>query len=195
MVQPAPGIAALLDALHWNAERRAFRDICLDCGLGEAVKWGKLCFTHQGHNLAIFYGLKDYCGLGFVKGALLEDAGGILHRQGENSQAVRMIRVRGVDELPALEADLRGFIRQAMALEEAGRKVEFTARHALVYPEELQARLAARPDLAAAFAALTPGRQRGYVLHFSGARQAATRAARVQRCEARILAGKGLQDR
>lgn len=191
-----PKIDAYLDTPgNWRNEMRALRAILVDCALTEELKWGKPCYTHDGSNVVILFALKDYCGLGFFKGALLRDDQGILHRQGKNSQAVRLIRVTSVAEIVNMQDTLKAYIQQAIDVEKAGLKIDFKEKHELVFPEELQSRLNADPALKAAFTALTPGRQRAYNLYFSAPKQSKTRALRIAKHVDRILAGKGMNDR
>lgn len=182
-------------AKRWQDETERLRAILLDSGLGEELKWGKPCYTFQGSNLAIIQAFKDHCSLMFFKGVLLNDPDGVLVRPGKNSQAQMRVQFTSVDQIDELEAVLRAYVAQAIAVEEAGLKVDFKERRDLEFPEELTVKLEGNPDLAAAFQALTLGRQRAYVLHFSGAKQSETRAARIEKCVEGILAGKGLSDR
>ena len=182
-------------AKKWQGETRKLRTILLDCGLGEKLKWGKPCYTFQDSNLAIIQGFKDHCSLMFFKGVLLDDPDGVLVRPGENSRAQKRVDFTSVDQIDEMESTLRGFIDQAMAVEKAGLKVDLEEKRALDLPEELTAKFDEDPELATAFRALTPGRQRAYVLHFSGAKQSKTRVARIERCVDRILAGKGVNER
>lgn len=189
-----PKIDAYLSKLRkWREETEALRAIALGCGLTEEMKWGKPCYTLQGSNLVILQGFKDYCALMFCKGSLLKDAGGILKKPGENTQAARQARFTGVREIAAMEPILRSYIHEAMEAEKAGLKAEFKSDPEPV-PGELQTRLDETPALKAAFEALTPGRQRAYILHFSAAKQSKTRASRVEKAMPRILKGKGLND-
>ena len=182
-------------AKKWQGETKKLRAILLDCGLGEELKWGKPCYTFEGGNLAIIQGFKDHCSLMFFKGTLLDDPDGVLVRPGENSRAQMRVEFTSMRQIDERESVLRTLIHQAKAVEKAGLKVDVGERRELEFPEELTARLDGDPDLAAAFHALTPGRQRAYILHFSGAKQSKTRVARIERCVERILAGKGLNDR
>ncbi len=182
-------------AKAWQAETKKLRAILLDCGLCEELKWGKPCYTHQGNNLAIIQGFKQHCAVMFFKGSLLKDPAGQLVRPGEHSQAGMRLEFTSVKRVNELEPALRRFVAQAIRLEQAGAKVDFKAKHELTLPDELSSRLKGDPALAAAFRALTPGRRRAYAMHFSGAKQPATRAARIEKCVGRILAGKGLNDR
>lgn len=182
-------------AKAWQAETKKLRAILLGCGLCEELKWGKPCYTHQGNNLAIIQGMKQHCAVMFFKGALLKDPAGQLVRPGEHSQAGMRLEFTSVKQVRELEPALRRFVAQAIRLEKAGAKVDFKAKHELTLPDELTSRLKGDPALAAAFHALTPGRRRAYVMHFSGAKQSATRAARIERCVGAILAGMGRDER
>ena len=178
---------------RWRAEAKALRPILLDCGLSEAVKWGKPCYGHVDNNIAIVQSFKGFLALLFVKGILLEAPEGVLESQGKNTHSSRRVCFRSTDDVKRLEPTLRDLVRQAVAVEDAGTPLP--EREALVLVAELQARLDADPTFKAAFEALTPGRQRGYHLHISDAKQSKTRAARVDKLAPRILAGKGLRDR
>ncbi|MCB9592200.1 MAG: YdeI/OmpD-associated family protein [Sandaracinaceae bacterium] len=178
---------------RWWAEAAGLRVILLDAGLGEALKWGKPCYTHEGRNIAILQKMNGFLALMFFKGALLDDPKGLLEEQGENSRSALRLCFTSVEQVAAREKAVRGFVRQAVRVEATGAKV--APAPPLVLVEELQARLDGDEKLKAAFEALTPGRQRAYNLHVSGAKQSATRARRVEQHVARILAGKGPQDR
>lgn len=180
---------------RWGAEMAALRGLALECGLGEALKWGKPCFTHDGANVAILQPFCDECRLMFFKGALLPDPEGILGLQGANTQAARVVRVKGPADVARLAPALRALFLAAVAAEDAGQRVPMPAKENLELPAELLDRLDGDPDLAAAFAALTPGRQRSWVLHVTGAKQAATRIARIDKAAAAIRAGKGWNER
>ncbi|MFC4270768.1 hypothetical protein GQF03_03470 [Sneathiella chungangensis] len=191
-----PKVDPLLnDAENWLEERRALRDLLLGASLDEGVKWGKLCYMQEGKNVAMIYGLKDACAIGFFKGALMKDPNGILEKPGENSQAMRWARFISTAEIDAAAPTLKNYIEEAIALEKAGAQIDFKEKDNLVLAAELQEKLASDPAFKAAFEKLTPGRQRGYNLHFSGAKQARTRLARIEKYTPKILAGKGLQDR
>jgi uncharacterized protein YdeI (YjbR/CyaY-like superfamily) len=185
--------AFLARAKTWQAEMRKLRSILVGCGLDEDIKWGKPCFSVDGKNVAIIQPFKAHCSLMFFKGALLEDEHGLLRSQGENTQSSLRLEFRGEAEIkkPLVES----YVKQAIAVEKSGRKVDFKAKRELELPEELTAMLAKDKQLGAAFRALTPGRQRGYVLHFAAAKQPQTRIARIEKCRPAILAGKGLNDR
>lgn len=184
----------LSKAEKWQQEMEKLRLILLDCQLTEELKWGKPCYTFQSSNLVILYGLKECCGPGFFKGALLNDADGILVKPGENSQAVRLIKFTSVQEIAEMEPILKTYINEAIEVEKAGLKVDFKEKNELVFPEEFQNRLDEDRALKTAFDALTPGRQRAYNLYFSGAKQSKTRASRIEECMQKILNGKGLND-
>ena len=179
---------------RWRAELRALRRLVLDCGLSEELKWGVPCYTFQGRNVVLIHGFKQYCALNFFQGALLSDADGILTQQSENVQAGRQIRFTGGQQIAALEPVLKAYIYEAVEVEKAGLKVSYKKTEEFALPEELQLKFEQAPALKAAFQALTPGRQRGYLLYFAGAKQAKTRAARIDKYAPRILAGKGLHD-
>jgi uncharacterized protein YdeI (YjbR/CyaY-like superfamily) len=186
--------AFLSDAERWRPEFEALRMIILDSGLTEELKWGKPCYSLNGVNVVLIHGFKEYCALLFMKGALLPDPKGLLVQQTENVQAARQIRFHRVQEITKLAPALKDYIEKAIGVEQAGLKVEFKKTAEFKVPEEFQTKLDAVPALKKAFAALTPGRQRGYLLYFSGAKQSATRQARVEKCLPQILAGKGLDD-
>ena len=176
----------------WEEEIKKLRMIVLDCGLTEELKWGKPCYTFQESNVVIIQGFKEYCALLFCKGALLKDAKGILIQQTENMQAVRQIRFTNVREIVA--PVLKAYVRAAIEVEKAGLEVTYKKTSDFKIPEEFQNKLNEIPDLKTAFGALTPGRQRGYLLYFSGAKQSKTRESRVEKCMPQILKGKGLND-
>lgn len=178
----------------WQEAYSLLRDIALDCGLTEELKWGCPCYTVGGRNVVLIHGFKEYCALLFFKGALLDDPKGLLVQQTENVQSARQIRFTSAREVQKLERVLKTYIRNAADVETSGRKVVLKQTKEFSMPAEFATRLKASPPLKQAFDALTPGRQRAYLLHFSSATQSATRAARVERNEARILEGKGLQD-
>lgn len=177
----------------WPAEIGALRVQLLAAGLDETIKWGKPCYTHDGRNIALVQEMKDFLALMFFKGALLDDPAGMLHDQGPNSRSARRMQFTSVADVEQSAAAVARLVEHAVAVEDAGLTVEPAPDLELV--EELQARLHADPVLREAFEALTPGRQREYHLHIAEAKQASTREARVDRCEQRILAGKGLRDR
>jgi uncharacterized protein YdeI (YjbR/CyaY-like superfamily) len=182
----------LRKAKKWRAEFEKLRMVCLDCGLIEELKWGKPCYTYQKSNIVLIHGFKEYCALLFFKGALLKDPKGILIQQTANVQAARQIRFTNVREIVGMEPILKAYIKEAK--EKAGLEVDYKKTSEFVIPEELQNRLDASHPLKKAFGALTPGRQRGYILYFSAAKQSKTRESRVARCVQQILNGKGLND-
>lgn len=190
-----PKVEALLSQPQWHEERKKLRAIALSCQLSESMKWGKLCYSVQSGNVAMIFGMKEYCALGFFKGSLLKDPEGVLVAPGEHSQAMRQLRFTQAEEIDAQSATLSAYLNEAIELEKAGAKVDFSEKHELTYPEELRAALDGNAALKAAFEALTPGRQRGYILHFSGAKQASTRVARIEKCTPDILVGNGLNGR
>lgn len=179
---------------QWQEVLEALRTIVLDSPLTEEVKWRQPCYTFQDRNIVILGRFKEYCALTFVKGALLKDPCKILARPGENTQAARVIRFTTVEHILELEPDLKAFVQQAIDVEKAGLKVKLKKISDFKLPEELENKFDERPELKTAFRALTPGRQRAYLLHFSGAKQAKTREARVEKCVERILEGKGMDD-
>jgi len=178
-------------AKKWQQEMKKLRRISLDCGLTEELKWGKPCYTFQKSNIVIIQGFKEFCALLFTKGALLKDPKGILKKFGW--QAPRRIPFTNVREIVEMEPVLKAYIREAMEVEKAGLKVTLRKNPEPI-PEELQNKLDESPALKAAFEALTPGRQRGYILYFSRAKQSKTRESRVEKCMRQILNGKGLND-
>lgn len=169
------------------------RKLLLDCGLDEQLKWGKPCYSSKGKNVAIIQPFKGHCALMFFKGVLLEDTHGLLRSQGENSQSA--MRLEFTSEVEIGRTVVESYVKQAIDVETAGLKVDFKAKHALDFPDELTQSLNENPDLARAFRALTPGRQRGYILYFTAAKQSKTRIARIEKSAPRILAGKGRNDR
>ncbi len=180
---------------RWQTEMAKLRKILLSTPLTEELKWGKPCYQLGTNNLVILYALRESCALGFLKGALLADPKGILVAPGEHSQSARWIKFTDVQQITRLTPTIEAYLREAMAAEKAGLKVKFRQQHDLVFPEEFQNRLKKDRALKTTFEALTPGRKRGYHLYFSGAKQSATREARIEKCIPRILAGRGLNDR
>ncbi|MCA9240635.1 MAG: YdeI/OmpD-associated family protein, partial [Planctomycetales bacterium] len=178
----------------WRLELKELRSLLLDCGLVEEYKWRAPCYTFEGSNVAILAALKNCCTLSFFKGALLKDPRGVLGKPGENTRAARVIRFAEVQEIIDLRPVLHAYLQEAIKIEQAGLKVDTQAEQPLDLPTELQVKLDALPALKRAFAALTPGRQRAYLLFFSAAKQSKTRAARVDQYTQRILNGKGLND-
>jgi len=189
-----PEIDALVArSTRWSDELTALRTVLAGCGLLEERKWGKACYSHEGANIVIAQEMKEFLALMFFKGALLADPAGVLEEQGPNSRSARRICLRSVHDVQALAPTITAYVTEAVAVERAGLSVEATPPEEP--PEELRVRLDTDPALRAAFEALTPGRQREYTLFFGGAKQSATRSARIDKHVARILAGKGLRDR
>jgi len=184
----------LSNAKKWQQELVKLRMIILDCQLTEELKWGKPCYMFQKTNIVIILPLKEYCALLFCKGALLNDANGILIKPGENTQAARQIRFTNVREIVEMETILKAYIHRAIELEKAGLQVNYKKTTEFVIPEEFQNQLDKIPALKTAFDGLTPGRQRGYILYFSQPKQSKTRESRVEKCMQQILNGKGLHD-
>src|SRR5258706_16441181 len=181
----------LRKAKKWREEMKKLRRIMLACGLTEELKWGKPCYTFQNSNIVIIQGFKEFCALLFCKGALLNDPNGILKKFGW--QAARRIPFTNVREIVEMEPILKTYIREAIEAERAGLEVNFKKNPEPI-PKEFQNKLDEIPALKAAFDALTPGRQRGYILYFSAAKQSKTRESRVEKCMRQILKGKGLND-
>ena len=184
----------LSKAKKWQEEFEKLRMIILDCQLTEELKWGVPCYTFQKRNIVLIHGFKEYCALLFFKGALLNDANGILIQQTENVQAARQIRFTNVREIVEMETILKAYIYEAIEVEKAGLKVNFKKTTEFIIPEEFQNKLDEIPALKTAFDALTPGRQRAYILYFSAPKQSKTRESRVEKCMQQILNGKGLND-
>src|SRR6202023_3431961 len=181
-------------AEKWQKELEKLRTIILDCQLTEELKWGKPCYTFQKSNIVVIIPLKEYCALMFCKGALLNDANGILIKPGENTQAGRWIKFTNVREIVEMETILKAYIYEAIEVEKAGLKVNYKKTLEFIIPEEFQNKLDEIPALKTAFDALTPGRQRAYILYFSAPKQSKTRELRVEKCMQQILNGRGLND-
>lgn len=181
-------------AKNWQPEIAQLRTIVLDCGLNEELKWGCPCYTFQKSNIVIIHTFKEYCALLFFKGALLNDPKHILVQQTKNVQAGRQIRFTHVKEIAKMSPTLKAYIFEAIEIERVGLKVDLKKTAEYEIPEEFKQKLNKSPALKTAFKALTPGRQRGYLLHFSTPKQSKTRAARVEKCIPQILYGKGLND-
>lgn len=178
----------------WQKEFVKLRTIILDCGLTEELKWGQPCYTFEGSNIVLIHGFKEYCALLFMKGALLKDSKGILIQQTKNVQSGRQIRFTGSREITEMEPTLKAYIREAIRIEKAGLKVEHKGTTEFEVAEEFQKKLDKSAALKKAFNALTPGRQRAYLLHFSAPKQSKTRESRVEKSTKQILNGKGLND-
>ena len=179
----------------WQEEFEKLRMIILDCQLTEELKWGVPCYTFQKKNIVLIHGFKEYCALLFFKGALLNDAKGILIQQTENVQAARQIRFTNVREIVKMAPILKAYIHEAIEVEKAGLKVNYKKTSEFIIPEEFQNILDEIPALKTAFEALTPGRQRAYIFYFSQPKQSKTRESRVEKCMQQILNGNGLNDR
>jgi len=186
--------AFLSKAKAWQEEFTQLRAIILDCGLDEDFKWGQPCYTLDGGNVVLIHGFKEYCALLFFKGALMKDPKNILIQQTENVQAARQVRFASAEQIAKLDKVLKTYIRNAIELEKSGAKVEFKKTTEFSWPEEFERKVDDMPALRTAFEALTPGRQRAYLLHFSSAKQAKTRESRIEKCVPQILSGKGLDD-
>ena len=178
----------------WQAELTKLRMIALDCRLDEGFKWMHPCYMFQGKNICLIHGFKEYVAIMFMKGSLLQDPEGILYQQTDQVQSGRQIRFTNIQEIAEIEATLKQYIFEAIEVEKAGLKVTMKAHEEYEVVEEFQAILDMDESLKTAFFALTPGRQRGYLLHFSGAKQSATRKSRIENVRSRILNGKGLTD-
>ncbi|MFD2923957.1 YdeI/OmpD-associated family protein [Halobacillus naozhouensis] len=182
----------LSKAKKWKEEYEQLRNIVLDCELTEEFKWMHPCYTFENKNIVLIHGFKEYCALLFHKGALLKDAHGVLIQQTENVQAPRQIRFTNVQEIVEMETILKAYIYEAIEVEKAGLEVKKNTEFTI--PEELQNKFDEIPALKTAFEALTPGRQRAYILYFSKAKKSKTRESRVEKYMQHILNGKGLKD-
>ena len=185
--------AFLANAGKWRDEMAMLRRIALESGLEEDLKWNLPCYTYDGSNVAIIQNFKEQCALMFFKGALLKDPDGLLEKPGKNSRVGRRMVFTGVDEIDDMEVALQGFIAQGIEIEKNGRTVEVKKKREPI-PDELEKMFDEHSGLREAFESLTPGRQRGYILHFSSAKQSKTRRSRIERCVPKILDGKGLRD-
>lgn len=179
---------------QWSDALQTLRQIVLDCGLTETIKWRTPCYTLDGQNVLIFGAWKDNCSLSFLKGSLMKDPKKLLEKPGPNTQGARLIRFTDAAMVTKLKPTLKAYVKEAIALEKAGLRVDFKAKDELLYPEELEAAFAEQPALKKAFEALTPGRRRAYIMHFTGAKQSKTRTSRIEKAAPMILAGKGMHD-
>lgn len=180
---------------RWQQEFILLRELCHEAGLEEAVKWRQPCYTAAGKNVVVLQGFKEDCALGFFQGVLMRDPDGLMFQPTENSQSARRVSFTSVDEIEDQHEALVTLLREGARVARSGQQVQFKPTEAFDMPEELEWVLGSDPAFKAAFLALTPGRQRGYILHFSGAKQSATRSSRIEKHRERILLGKGLQDR
>lgn len=188
-------IDAYFDNLEqWQTEIRQFRALALSCGLMEELKWGVPCYTHQGKNILILGTFKQYCTMSFFKGALLQDSERLLSLPGPNSQSVRMMKITESGDIGHLTATLKAYIFEAIALEEAGEKVDLRNNNDITWVEELQHKIDTMPAFKLAFEALTPGRQRAYNMFFEAAKQSKTRGQRIEKFTPRIMKGFGMND-
>lgn len=180
---------------QWKEEFNLLREILLDCGLTEDFKWMHPCYTFEGKNIVLIHGFKNYCALLFHKGALLKDPHGILVQQTENVQSARQIRFTESEKIDDIQLILKAYVAEAIEVEKSGLQVEFKKKDEYAIPEELENKFVEIPDLKAAFEALTPGRQRAYLLYFSSPKQSKTRESRIEKYMGHILNGKGMNDK
>ncbi len=181
-------------AKSWQEEFALLRQLAIESGLTEDLKWGHPCYTLENGNVFLIHGFKNYCAIAFFKGALMKDLQGILIQQTENVQSGRQIRFTSLAEIKKMKKTIKSYMAEAIAIEKAGLKVEFTKTVELVIPLEVERLLKKVPGLAVAFKKLTPGRKRAYVLHFTAAKQVKTMEARIERCAPLIMKGKGLNE-
>lgn len=178
----------------WPGELRLLRQLLLDCGLTEELKWSMPTYTYKGANVAMMSAFKEYASINFFKGALLADTHLLLHKPGENSQSARLLKFTSVDEIKKLEQEIKAYLFEAIEVERQGLKVDFKQKDELVLPDELIQKLEENDELRAAWEKLTPGRKRGYVLFFTAPKQAKTRESRIEKFIPKILEGKGMQE-
>lgn len=178
----------------WSHELQLLREIVLSCGLEETFKWRAPCYTIKGKNVVILGAFKDFCCLSFFKGVLLKDSEGILKQQGENTQSGRIVPFTDTAEIHRLKPVIKAYVFEAIEVEKSGQKVEFNTPDELELPDELEVAFQQDAEFQNAFQSLTPGRQKGYMLFFSGAKQSATRTSRIEKYRSRIFDGKGLHD-
>ncbi len=182
-------------ATKWQMEYKKLRSVILDCGLLEELKWGVPCYTFQKHNIVLIHGFKEYCALLFHKGVLLKDTDNILIQQTENVQSARQLRFTNLQEIIDLEKVIKAYVFEAIEVEKAGLEVKMKKTSEFKMSDEFKKALDDNTDLKSAFYNLTPGRQRGYLLYFSQAKQAKTRISRIEKCTEKILNGIGLNDK
>lgn len=191
-----PSVTAFVERSEkWQAEFEILRGILVDSPLVEESKWGKPCYTFEGSNVVILQGFKTSCAMLFPKGALLKDIAGLLEKPGANTQSARRIPFTNAAQITKAKKILKAYVAEAIDLEKSGAKVKFKTVSEFSVPQELQEKLDSDPKFKRAFKGLTPGRQRGYLLHFSAAKQPQTRASRIEKCVEPILQGRGLNDR
>jgi len=178
----------------WQKELEQLRTIVLECGLTEELKWGTPCYTFQKNNIVLLHVFKEYCAVLFFKGALLHNTNGILIQQTKNTQAARQIRFTSVQQITEQKTILKAYIYEAIEVENAGLEVRFKKTDEFTVPDEFQQKLNEMPALKTAFEALTPGRQRAYLLYFAAPKQSKTRESRIEKYTSQILEGKGLKD-
>lgn len=196
MNKPNPQVDGYFSrAKKWQELLTHLRTILLYGPLTEELKWGQPCYTLQGKNVLLIHGLKDACALAFLKGALLRDEHGLLSKPGQNTQSGRWMKFSSPQEVSERDAIVRAYVQEAVEVERAGLEVVLKTTADYAVPEELQRKLDTSPNLRHAFDALTPGRQRGYLLHFAAPKQSKTRAARIEKWTPQILNGKGIHDR
>lgn len=179
----------------WKEETKLLREICLDCGMTEDFKWMHPCYTFQGNNIVLIHGFKKYCALLFHKGVLLKDTNGILIQQTENVQSARQIRFTNSKEIIDLKSTIKAYIFEAIEVEKAGLEVKMKKTSEFKMPDELKQAFENNSDFETAFYNLTPGRQRGYLLYFSQAKQSKTRESRIEKSIPKIFYGKGMNDK
>lgn len=191
-----PKVDAFLQrATRWTEEMQVLRDLLLDCDLTEELKWGKPCYTAHGGNIVIMQPFKAHLSLMFFKGSLLDDEEGLLRSQGENTQAALRMEFTSVEQVSRRSSTLKAYIEEAIGVEEAGLEVPEKKVEDYEVPAEFATRLREDETYREAFEALTPGRKKGYLLHFSGAKRASTRERRIEKCRTKVLEGKGLRER
>ena len=178
----------------WKEEFQELRQIILECGLNETVKWGKPCYTYSGKNILLIHGFKDYCAILFMKGALLEDTSKLLIQQTKNVQAPRQLRFTDTQQISRLRPTIKTYVFEAVENEKAGLKITLKKTNDFKVPEEFQKKLDTSKELATAFSSLTPGRQRAYILYFASAKQSKTRSSRIEKYLPNILNRKGIHD-
>jgi uncharacterized protein YdeI (YjbR/CyaY-like superfamily) len=189
-----PKVDFYFSKAKWQKELEQLRKIVLDCGLAEELKWGCPCYSFEKSNIVLIHVFKEYCAVLFFKGALLNDTSGILIQQTKNVQAARQMRFTNVKEIVKLKPILKAYIFEAIEIERAGLKVPLKKTAEFSMPEEFKNKLNKNAALKTAFYALTPGRQRGYLLHFAAPKQSKTRKSRIEKCMPQIFDGKGFND-